>query len=170
MNDDRSVSPLDVLAVINHLNSVGAGVQSEGSSDNQRFYVDVNGDCFASAVDALMIINYLNGRTAALAESESIGSGPGPSANYRAVQSFSGDLSLANAGLSDQSRKRKGEEAPNSQRSIELSAMPLPSGETSHQPTRQVRTAQAADEAAQAWESILDAIAKDTSEAWSAPA
>ncbi|MCA9221671.1 MAG: hypothetical protein KDA71_15170, partial [Planctomycetales bacterium] len=98
VNDDGAVSPVDALAVMNHLNSPGVGVQSEGANGNRvRFYLDVNGDRHASAIDALMIINYLNSRTATLAEGESSARRHDPVAEYHADMLLRGGISLAHS-------------------------------------------------------------------------
>lgn len=76
VNDDGVVSPIDALPLINHFNSLGVGIQSEGLRHHQsRFYLDVSGDRVVSPLDALMIINQLNARTATRPEGESAGSG-----------------------------------------------------------------------------------------------
>ena len=56
VNADFLVSPIDVLLVINHLNSRSSGVL--GPDDNPR--LDVNRDNVVSPIDALIVINYLN--------------------------------------------------------------------------------------------------------------
>lgn len=59
VNGDQSVSPLDVLLVINYLNNFV--VVMPQSSNKLR--EDVNRDGFVSPLDVLVIINYLNART-----------------------------------------------------------------------------------------------------------
>lgn len=54
---DNTVSPLDVLAIINYLNSVGSGPVTASSPPP---YLDVDSDNFISPLDALVVINYLN--------------------------------------------------------------------------------------------------------------
>ncbi|HND54122.1 MAG TPA: dockerin type I domain-containing protein [Pirellulaceae bacterium] len=64
VNDDRFVSPIDILLVVNYINTHGAGalpLPPDGPLAPPPYY-DVNGDNFVSPVDALLIINYLNGR------------------------------------------------------------------------------------------------------------
>jgi hypothetical protein len=58
VNNDTNVTAFDALAIINYLNSTGAGpVPTTGSPP--PFY-DVNSDNFITAFDALAVINYLN--------------------------------------------------------------------------------------------------------------
>ena len=52
-----SVSPLDVLSIINYLNVFGAGNVPAGSPPP---YLDVNGDNQISPLDGLEVINFLN--------------------------------------------------------------------------------------------------------------
>jgi hypothetical protein len=68
VNDDGVVSPIDVLAVINFLNTNGAtdlrqflqGGEGEASGGAGRYYYDVNGDKIISPMDVLGLINHLN--------------------------------------------------------------------------------------------------------------
>lgn len=57
-NDDGIVSPIDVLAVINHLNVAAANHRVPEYSQ----LLDVNRDQFISPIDVLLVINYLNVR------------------------------------------------------------------------------------------------------------
>ncbi len=57
VNGDGSVSPIDVLMVITHLNSSGAVPSNTGDIDPR---LDVNHDSVVSPIDALLVINYLN--------------------------------------------------------------------------------------------------------------
>lgn len=70
VNADGSVSAIDVLNVINALNTTGSqslgGGEGEGPS---KLYLDVNADGMLSAMDALMVINHLNSRGAGEGES-----------------------------------------------------------------------------------------------------
>ncbi|MDA1051510.1 MAG: dockerin type I domain-containing protein [Planctomycetota bacterium] len=62
VNDDTFVAPIDVLQIINELNSFGAhALQFPTSTNAPPPFFDVNGDNFVSPVDALQIINFLNG-------------------------------------------------------------------------------------------------------------
>ncbi len=61
VNDDNSVTPLDVLWIINSINSKGshplAKTRPEGIA---KPFLDVNRDAYATPLDALWVINYLN--------------------------------------------------------------------------------------------------------------
>lgn len=59
VNNDRSTSPLDVLLIINLLNSKGASLPVEGLPDPPD-YVDVNGDKRVDPLDILELINFIN--------------------------------------------------------------------------------------------------------------
>ena len=75
VNTDGSISPIDALMVINQLNATGTvevgGVTlqsgaiaentAEGETSDDHGYTDVNNDGFISPIDALMVINALNG-------------------------------------------------------------------------------------------------------------
>lgn len=69
VNGDGTVSPLDVLLIINELNEKGAYELSETGELAEGPTLDVNGDGSVSPLDALMIINHLN-RHAIRAEGE----------------------------------------------------------------------------------------------------
>ncbi len=62
-NADGELSPLDVLTIINYLNSPVAAnssnVEGDGESSGNR--LDVNGDGWVSPLDVLTLINHLNG-------------------------------------------------------------------------------------------------------------
>ncbi len=69
VNNDGFVSPIDVLVLVNSLNSGGSGLLSGAFSDGAsgeggegRFFLDVNRDNYLSPLDALMVINELNTR------------------------------------------------------------------------------------------------------------
>ena len=51
-------APVDVLAVITHINRNGAGATDP--SVEPGGYYDVNGDGFVAAIDALRVIQHLN--------------------------------------------------------------------------------------------------------------
>ena len=70
VNADSSVSPIDVLQIINELNSFGAHALLFPTNGNAPPpFFDVNGDNVVSPIDALQIINFLNN---AAAEGEAI--------------------------------------------------------------------------------------------------
>ena len=72
VNADGSVSPIDVLSVINALNSGGSVKLSAGGEGEaaQKLFLDVNSDGSLSPMDALLVINYLNGRGLGAGEGE----------------------------------------------------------------------------------------------------
>ncbi|MDA1052075.1 MAG: Ig-like domain-containing protein [Planctomycetota bacterium] len=59
VNDDLSVSPLDVLVGVNRLEQNGSGPLSDPGPDGPEQYYDVNGDGSHSPLDALLVINVL---------------------------------------------------------------------------------------------------------------
>ncbi|MFV2067899.1 MAG: GEVED domain-containing protein [Pirellulales bacterium] len=74
-NPSGLISPLDALVVINELNSrtysdpvTGAlpvpPPIPPGSTEGEPFFYDVNGDGFATPLDALIVINFLNAQSA----------------------------------------------------------------------------------------------------------
>jgi hypothetical protein len=75
VNNDGQISPIDVLQIVNRLNSSGAGalpVPSPGFAP-PPFY-DVNGDGNITPADALVVINAINdGNTGAEGEGEAEG-------------------------------------------------------------------------------------------------
>ena len=81
VNNDGYVSPIDVLILVNSMNTGGSGLLTSGNSSGSgeggsgRYFVDVNGDNYLSPLDALMVINELNTR-----QSGGNGEGEGESA------------------------------------------------------------------------------------------
>ena len=68
VNNDGFVSPIDVLILVNSLNTGGSGLLSNGSSasgesGSGKYFLDVNSDRYLSPLDALMVINELNSRS-----------------------------------------------------------------------------------------------------------
>lgn len=59
VNNNNSVTALDALLVINHINSIGSTSVLPGT-DPRGAWLDVNGDNSISGIDALLIINELN--------------------------------------------------------------------------------------------------------------
>ena len=78
VNGDGQVTPLDVLILINYMNSFGPGPlggnSPRGGSGEGPVWVDVNGDGIISPLDILIIINWLN-RQRLLAQSPPMGEG-----------------------------------------------------------------------------------------------
>jgi hypothetical protein len=61
VNSDGYISPIDVLLIINHINSGDPSLVNP--EDQGPPYLDVNGDCYISPLDALIVINFINSRT-----------------------------------------------------------------------------------------------------------
>ncbi len=73
VNGDRSVSPVDVLILINELKKSGSNVPLNAMAapvDSPTMYFDTDGDQFLSPIDVLLVINELNKRSN-IAEGES---------------------------------------------------------------------------------------------------
>ncbi len=75
VNRDGEVTSRDVLVVVNAINAHGAGslpavLGSDVVYAPPRAYVDVTGDRMLAPADVLLVVNYLNRNTAALAEGE----------------------------------------------------------------------------------------------------
>ncbi|MBI2481616.1 MAG: hypothetical protein HYV60_24115, partial [Planctomycetia bacterium] len=62
-NADGSVSPVDALVIINHINEQGSGKLPVPPPTNIVFYYDTNGDSSISPVDVLIVVNLLNATT-----------------------------------------------------------------------------------------------------------
>ena len=61
VNNDRYVSSIDALQVLNSINSIGSRRLSYPTSGaSPPPYLDVNGDSFVSAIDALFVMNEIN--------------------------------------------------------------------------------------------------------------
>ena len=73
IDDDGSISLLDVLVVINRINREGLGGLATPTSIDQTpfFYFDTNRDGFISPLDVLIVINFINNQTKS-AEGEAI--------------------------------------------------------------------------------------------------
>ncbi|XZE19023.1 Ig-like domain-containing protein [Pirellulaceae bacterium SH449] len=61
VDGDFSIGPLDVLAIVNRLNSEGGSVYL-GDQERNHFdpFLDVDGDNFLTPLDALSVINFIN--------------------------------------------------------------------------------------------------------------
>lgn len=87
VNDDGFVSPIDVLILVNSLNSGGGGALVNNNDPNasgestERYYVDVNADRYLSPLDVLAVINVLNSRSSTGGEGEGSSSAPMIEAN-----------------------------------------------------------------------------------------
>ena len=87
VNNDGFVSPIDVLILVNSLNTGGSGLLTSGSGAGSgeggsgRYFLDVNQDDYLSPLDALMVINELNAR-------QNGGSGEGEAASAPLASPF----------------------------------------------------------------------------------
>ena len=64
-NGDGSISPLDVLTIINYINEKRGGQRAEEAGEESQFndFLDANIDGMVSPLDVLTLINYLNLRS-----------------------------------------------------------------------------------------------------------
>jgi hypothetical protein len=62
VNADGFVSPIDVLQLVNYINTTGGGRLPFPSTTAAPPYLDVNGDGSVDALDVLTVINYINTR------------------------------------------------------------------------------------------------------------
>lgn len=92
VNDDRHIAPLDVLLVINALNSTGAGPLPIPPSvpGEPPPFLDTSGDDYLTPLDALLVINFLN-QAAELAAGEAWPSPPGERVAADAVPVYGGE-------------------------------------------------------------------------------
>ena len=60
VDHDNNISPLDVITIINYLNSNQNSNLASAAAPNPRSYIDVDEDLFASPLDVILVINYLN--------------------------------------------------------------------------------------------------------------
>lgn len=93
VNGDGQVTPIDVLILVNRLNSSGpgplGGAGARGGSGEGTIWVDVNGDGIFSPLDVLIIINWLNRRRrlVAVADVPAEGEAAPPSPSVRVSES-----------------------------------------------------------------------------------
>ena len=59
VDNDMSISPLDVLAVVNQINRVGSSRLGE-RTNSLDYYYNTDGDEFLSPLDVLTAVNYVN--------------------------------------------------------------------------------------------------------------
>lgn len=114
VDDDGNISPLDVLQLVNYLNSFGAGYVPEG---NPPPYLDVDADNQITPLDVLIVINHLNntgnaegqgeGEAAVLAE-DSSAPGSTEDAAHDVFFSQVGQWSFSDIDASDSATARKG--------------------------------------------------------------
>ncbi len=94
VDDDLSVSPLDVLSIINLLNARGPSIHVDVLSGSPP-YVDVNGDNMVDPLDVLQVINFINSNGAL---GEKGGEGESPSINAWPANEMIGKSSHAARG------------------------------------------------------------------------
>ncbi|MFN7447420.1 MAG: GEVED domain-containing protein [Pirellula sp.] len=70
VNNDGSVSAIDVLALVNFINTFGSGILPPNLATPP--FLDVNGDSAVSVLDVLAVVNFLNGASPGI-ESEGEG-------------------------------------------------------------------------------------------------
>lgn len=114
VNNDADISPLDVLLILNELNTVGSHELVPPGSGGPPAFLDTSGDGFVSPLDALLVVNHLNSVSvvkavpAAPASSAATAEGEPSSAANRTA---SADVSLVAAAIdavfSDESRSEK---------------------------------------------------------------
>jgi len=73
VDHDNNISPLDVITIINYLNSNQNPSLATVTAPNPRSYIDVDEDLFASPLDVIIVINYLNRRSNGEGESATEG-------------------------------------------------------------------------------------------------
>lgn len=91
VNNDASVSALDVLLIVNDINQNQARDLASASFQAPP-YVDVNGDGFSSALDALLVINFINSRGSGEGESPMFSGLPGSTDNDLALDAALNEL------------------------------------------------------------------------------
>ena len=77
VDNDQTITPLDVLSVVNYINAYGAGLLPTSGISPPPYY-DVDADGSVSPLDVLSIVNYLNQQS---------GSGEGESSSISAHES-----------------------------------------------------------------------------------
>ena len=76
IDDDEAITPRDALLIINELNGrrisdpVTGKILADPTLDPPTAFVDVNGDGFVTAGDAIQVINFLNSQSAAASQAE----------------------------------------------------------------------------------------------------
>ena len=70
VDGDKGISPLDVLAIVNYLNSSQSKNLFTATVPSPPIYIDTDDDQTASPLDVLLVINFLNTRVTAGGEGE----------------------------------------------------------------------------------------------------
>ena len=103
VNNDGYVSPIDVLILVNSMNTgsagllpPGGGAGASGEGGTAKYFLDVNQDNYLSPLDALMVINQLNsgtrGNGAGEGEGEGASAAPLASSSVNAFKSVLVDV------------------------------------------------------------------------------
>ena len=71
MDGDQGISPLDVLAIVNYLNSNLSQNLFTATVPIPLIYIDTDDDQTVSPLDVLLVINFLNNRVSVVGEGES---------------------------------------------------------------------------------------------------
>ena len=72
VNADQTISPLDVLSIVDYINSHPGGSQLPLNSPDVPPFVDVDGDGFATPLDVLRVVNRLNQLPGGAGEGEAV--------------------------------------------------------------------------------------------------
>jgi hypothetical protein len=70
VNADLAISPLDVLSIVDYINSHPGGSQLPMNSPDVAPFIDVDGDGFATPLDVLRVVNQLNQNPGGAGEGE----------------------------------------------------------------------------------------------------
>jgi subtilisin-like proprotein convertase family protein len=70
VNADQAISPLDVLSIVDYINSNPGGSQLPMNSPDVAPFIDVDGDGFATPLDVLRVVNQLNQNPGGAGEGE----------------------------------------------------------------------------------------------------
>ena len=73
---DGGITPLDVLLIINYLNSNADKNLVTASVPNPRIFIDIDDDLTASPLDVLLVINFLNKGASGEGEQDAPALGP----------------------------------------------------------------------------------------------
>jgi hypothetical protein len=176
VNRDGYVSPVDALLVIHHLNKGTQNFTGSGSgSGASNLRLDVNGDSYLSPVDALLVIAYLNGSNRGEGESDAEGEGSLVTTSFRSTTQELGDDLLAHSPAAVLTTlDEPGITEPVAVTSTTAVAA-VPAASTSAVQDWQARVgtlaakvaaADPATIAAESWESLLEDLAEDVTEAW----
>jgi hypothetical protein len=166
VSGDTFVSSLDALLAINFLNT-GSILSAATGESPAAGYVDVNGDRVASAIDVLLIINHLNDVTGVQAESEARRVSQDNAASYYVELPRGSSRSAAKFLSGNFHREYESEDVIANNSHAPPTAELISRESSDKSPTRRRMTFR--DESLREWESLLDELAQDASEAWRLP-